>query len=167
MKKIDFFGVRLTQRLLITLLISAVAVTLGTSAAFSIVPALANHGGDLYGDADNDGYGDPGDSIPDQETHPFGYVTNDQDCDDTDPSVNPAAPRSRTASTTTVTGRSTKERPTRMVMELWMPSTTTTTTTDSSTLRRPASMVQTPWIPTPTTTGYPMVMKCSCTARIQ
>lgn len=43
-----------------------------------------------YKDSDSDGYGDPGSST-DSCTAPTGYVTDDSDCDDTDPKVNPAA----------------------------------------------------------------------------
>jgi hypothetical protein len=41
-------------------------------------------------DADQDGWGDPGDSVLGW-TQPTGYVRNFQDCDDTDASVNPYA----------------------------------------------------------------------------
>ncbi len=45
-----------------------------------------------YADADADGYGDPADvvmELPECDP-PEGYVSNDQDCDDTDPEVNPS-----------------------------------------------------------------------------
>ena len=41
-----------------------------------------------YGDADGDGYGDPDDSV-EADSAPAGYVENADDCDDTDPNVNP------------------------------------------------------------------------------
>ena len=43
-----------------------------------------------YTDADGDGYGDPLDSVV-ACTMPEGTVENDEDCDDADPQVNPAA----------------------------------------------------------------------------
>jgi hypothetical protein len=43
---------------------------------------------DYYRDADGDGYGDPNVSVVDTAT-PYGYVTNDDDCDDTDDDVYP------------------------------------------------------------------------------
>ncbi|MBK8704503.1 MAG: hypothetical protein IPN33_13495 [Saprospiraceae bacterium] len=45
----------------------------------------------FYADADNDGYGDPNGSI-DACTPPPGYVTDNTDCDDADPALNPGAP---------------------------------------------------------------------------
>jgi hypothetical protein len=41
-----------------------------------------------YADTDNDGYGDPGNSV-ESEFQPDGYVSNDEDLDDNDPTVNP------------------------------------------------------------------------------
>ena len=43
-----------------------------------------------YADTDNDTYGDPNSTIIDC-TPPIGYVTDNQDCDDTNPNINPAA----------------------------------------------------------------------------
>jgi gliding motility-associated-like protein len=43
-----------------------------------------------FQDADGDTYGDPFNTI-DACTQPIGFVTNDTDCDDTDPNSNPAA----------------------------------------------------------------------------
>lgn len=43
-----------------------------------------------YRDLDNDGFGDPNNST-NSTSQPDGYVTNNSDCDDTDPEVNPAA----------------------------------------------------------------------------
>ena len=44
----------------------------------------------FYGDADGDGYGDPGTTVL-ACTAPAGYVDNDGDCDDTDAAINPGA----------------------------------------------------------------------------
>ena len=44
-----------------------------------------------YADTDNDGYGDPDESLV-ECAQPTGYVTNDDDCDDTRPDVYPGAP---------------------------------------------------------------------------
>jgi hypothetical protein len=44
-----------------------------------------------YRDADNDGYGAAGDTLLSYASMP-GYVLNNKDCDDTDPSANPGAP---------------------------------------------------------------------------
>jgi thiol-disulfide isomerase/thioredoxin len=41
-----------------------------------------------YADTDNDGYGDPGTSV-ESDVQPDGYVSNDEDLDDSDPTVNP------------------------------------------------------------------------------
>jgi hypothetical protein len=46
----------------------------------------------FYADGDGDGYGVPEDTIEDcASTPPAGYADNPDDCDDTDPDVNPAA----------------------------------------------------------------------------
>jgi Putative metal-binding motif len=44
-----------------------------------------------YADTDADGFGDPNVTVTDL-TRPAGYVADNHDCDDTDQSVNPAAP---------------------------------------------------------------------------
>lgn len=44
----------------------------------------------FYEDADNDGYGDPN-STATGCTIPTGFVSNNDDCDDTDPTINPGA----------------------------------------------------------------------------
>jgi hypothetical protein len=50
----------------------------------------ATDAGDWYADADADGYGDAASSTP-ACSQPSGHVADDSDCDDGDPSVNPAA----------------------------------------------------------------------------
>ena len=46
----------------------------------------------LYADKDNDGFGDPNDSISlCFVTQPVGFVTNNQDCDDANAAINPSA----------------------------------------------------------------------------
>ena len=45
-----------------------------------------------YADADNDTYGDPGNSMRASDSQPEGYVANDGDCDDNDATVYPGAP---------------------------------------------------------------------------
>lgn len=44
--------------------------------------------GEYYEDADGDGFGNPNSTI-EAETQPEGYVTNTEDCDDTDEEINP------------------------------------------------------------------------------
>ncbi len=44
-----------------------------------------------YADADVDGYGNPDDSIISGEEAPQGYVTDNTDCDDSNPDINPGA----------------------------------------------------------------------------
>ena len=56
----------------------------------TIDEADGDGGGTWYADDDGDGYGDPGDSVEACEEPP-GYTDNDDDCDDTDGSVNPDA----------------------------------------------------------------------------
>ncbi len=45
---------------------------------------------DWYHDGDGDGFGDPYDAVKDKE-QPYGYVPNDEDCDDTDDLIYPDA----------------------------------------------------------------------------
>ena len=52
-------------------------------------PGLVD-GGVFYADSDGDGYGDPGATVAACRA-PSGYVVDDGDCDDEDPSVHPAA----------------------------------------------------------------------------
>ncbi len=47
--------------------------------------------GHWYPDADGDGYGDPDTEEVTCDTPPAGYVSNDLDCDDADPALNPDA----------------------------------------------------------------------------
>ena len=44
-----------------------------------------------FADTDGDGFGDPAVSLA-ACTAPAGFVADDQDCDDTDPAVNPGVP---------------------------------------------------------------------------
>ena len=44
----------------------------------------------FYADTDSDGFGDPANSI-DACSLPLGYVSNNQDCDDSNPAINPTA----------------------------------------------------------------------------
>ena len=83
MTRLRFSTPAQANRVLLTLLVVAVTVAVGTSVALSIAPVFASHGDLLYEDADGDGYGDSSSSIPDDDPHPEGYVENDQDCDDT------------------------------------------------------------------------------------
>lgn len=91
MTRLRLSGLVPANRVLLALIVVAVTVSVSASVALSVVPVFASHGGLLYEDADADGYGDPFSSIPDDEPHPAGYVENDQDCDDTNASVNPSA----------------------------------------------------------------------------
>ena len=54
------------------------------------VDEQAIDGDTWYADSDTDGYGDASDSVQDCN-HPSGTVDNDDDCDDTDATINPAA----------------------------------------------------------------------------
>ena len=56
----------------------------------SVDEAGAKGGTDYYADVDGDSYGDP-DSVLSACTQPGGYQTNDDDCDDDDSAINPAA----------------------------------------------------------------------------
>jgi hypothetical protein len=56
------------------------------TAAFVLIPKSLG----WYRDADEDGYGDPNDSIY-SETQPEGYVGDNTDCNDNDAAVNPGA----------------------------------------------------------------------------
>lgn len=55
------------------------------------VTLIAGPASTYYRDQDGDGYGNPSDSISTCAPIPEGYVSNALDCDDSDPSVNPAA----------------------------------------------------------------------------
>jgi hypothetical protein len=46
---------------------------------------------DYYADGDTDTFGDPNNSIQDCGSAPAGYVSDNTDCDDTNPDINPAA----------------------------------------------------------------------------
>jgi hypothetical protein len=62
-----------------------------TSAEGNSVCETTQQSFDWYRDADQDGYGDPNDSL-NSDTRPQGYVSDNTDCDDDNDTVHPGAP---------------------------------------------------------------------------
>ena len=64
---------------------------IATATDSSSITVTVSSSNTFYADMDNDTYGDAGSTTTGCGTPPAGYVTNDDDCDDNDPTIHPAA----------------------------------------------------------------------------